>query len=60
MAPPSLNSKRTWSPGLISGKAFGDDFAKPIVMDGHLSVATGPCEMVMPSGATLSTLPSAL
>ncbi len=43
----------------MSAKALGAGFEKPIVIDGHLSDATGPWEMVMAFGSTLSTLPSA-
>ena len=60
MGPPSLNSNRTVSPGFTSAKALGFGFENPIVMGGHLSCGTGPCEIVMLSGSTLSTFPSAV
>src|SRR5450631_1544406 len=43
----------------MSAKAVGAGLENPMVIAGHFSVAIGPCEMVMLSDSTLSTVPCA-
>src|SRR6478735_3415573 len=59
MGPPFLNVNWTLSPGLTPGNDLALGLPNPIVTPGHFSSGKGPCEMVMPSGSTLSTLPVA-